>query len=144
MGKELVIRAPEGFEFVDDGSGQPLYGCPEEGQWIFAYGPEGGGKMKAKRANGYSYTSRMTNFPLLKKKPEVIKGDVQHIPPPPKYWSVHDIYGRDVTIPEGWSYVAFRPWTPGEWFLDKFDCLPAASGVSSTTEPRIIVKKKED
>lgn len=142
MGKELVIRAPEGFEFLDDGDGKPFCAIPKKGTWILGYKPEGG-EMAAIQSPGWEISK--AKFPLLKKKSEVIKGDVRHIPPPSKCWTVHDIYGRDVTIPEGWSYVAFRPWTPGEgFFLDKFDCLPAASGVSSTTEPRIIVKKKED
>lgn len=143
MPNELVIHAPKGFEFVDDGGGEVLYRRPVPGEWILAYGPEGG-KMRAyKVGEERCYTTLGAFFPILKKNQEVVKGDVRHIPPPLKCWYVQDIYGRDVTIPEGWSYVAFRPWEPGEWFLDKFDRIPASSGVADD-RPRIIVKKKEN
>ena len=139
---ELVLRAPTGFEFIDDGSGRPKYGRPEYGQWIFAYGPELCGKMKACRADNLALLGL---FPLLKKRKEFVPFNLSYDPTP---IVVEEIYGSAVEIPEGWKFEAFRKVRRGEDFL-----LRGSHGVCKAGyheigemegEPRIIVKKDED
>ena len=81
-----------------------------------------------------------TNDPrfILKKSPEIILGSEETT------ISVKEVYGSDVTIPEGWKFVRFGPPSGGDYYLNSLDPTMREywdKFMGKLDSPRIIVTK---
>lgn len=138
---ELVIRAPEGFEFVDDGLGAPLCGAPKKGQFFLGY-RYGEGAMQAVQAE-HNYTDTAL-FPMLRKLQCTVSREMRAT----VTVSVENVYGSDVTIRKGWRFKAFRKLAKFDFWLSpngNCEVLGPAEPVDTKTEgPRIIVEVEKE
>ena len=128
----ITLTAPTGFEFLVDCYGKPAFAYPKDDEFFLT---DMGGVLQKDNF----VTWREKRF-ILKKKVIVVPG-AQQYPKCIKAETVAAIYGGDVTIPDGWTFVDFRPVALGESFLDSARPSDVIEKACPTCLPRIIVKR---